>query len=168
MLGNVASVATLVLFIIYFVGRFITVLNERSVCYDIISYVQGDVCNNFDIICTLDVEKDDTSNNITTVVLTSKQGISKIKIYKLFYDEKYNEIKSKKSEVASCDFLNIGQSYAIKTHIPELIPHYRIEYITHDFRKIELDIRDNLKNGVVSEMIRPKHTIKSVLYYLFR
>lgn len=165
MLGDVASVATLVLFVIYFLGRLITIINEESICYDTISYVSDDVCNISDIIDTFETDSD---GYITAIVLTSKQGINDIKVYELFYDKELNEIKNRKTVVATCDFLNVGQSFAIKTQIPEIIPRYRIEYITHDFRKVEFDILDNMKNGVVSEMIRPKHTLKSVLYYFFR
>lgn len=171
MLGDIASIATLILFVIYFIGRAITIFMEKQMCYDEISFLSREEINKYDIIDEVStvVTDDDTNDDyITVVMLTSKQGIRNIKVFEITYDNELNEIKNGMNEIGKCGFLNVGQSFAIITELPELIPKYRIVYYTQDFKKVTFDVSDNLKSGVASEMLRTKHTLKSMLYYLFR
>lgn len=171
MLGDISAIATLILFIIYFLGRTITILMERSICYDEIVYVPVEEQNNYDIVdevCATDHDTSMSSINSEMVILTSRQGIHNIKVFKIGYDKDFNELPSATKKIAECKFLNIGQSYAIVTYVPECIPNYRITYRTQDFKKVTLNILENRKNGIVSEMISPKHTVWSIFYYLFR
>lgn len=172
MIGDMASIATLILFVIYFVGRTITVFMEKQICYDEISFLSSREPDKYDIIEEVNTIAWDDDNwsagNITMVVLTSKQGIRNIKVYEIAYDDNYNEIEDGLKEIDKCDFLNVGQSFAIITELPELIPKHRIVYYTQDFKKVTFNISDNLKSGVASEMLQAKHTLKSILYYLFR
>ena len=42
MLGNIASIATLILFVIYFIGRIISLIIEKKVIYEKIDiYIKG-------------------------------------------------------------------------------------------------------------------------------
>ena len=45
---------------------------------------------------------------------------------------------------------------------------YEIEYYTYDFKKVKVELWTNLKNGVITESAKPKHTFKSLCYYLFK
>ena len=171
MLGDISAIATLTLFVIYFIGRVITILMERDICYDEIRFLPLINADKYDIVeefQTVALNGDIQEEFLSTVILTSKQGIRNISVFKLVYDNEGNEIKKNAKTVGSYGFLNIGQSFAMKTFVPELIPQYRIVYYTQDFKKVTLNISENLKSGVVSEMLQPKHTFKSVFYYLFR
>ncbi len=171
-LTDVATMATLILFVIYFIGRIITVRMEKKMFYDEIIFTSAERFNynKFNIIDEISTENagNESSYHETLVVVTSRRGIRNFKVQKMFYDDDLNEIRSKRETVGECKFLNIGQSYAIRTVIPELIPKYRIEYETQDFRKVSFEICDNLKSGVISETVVVKHTFKSGIYYLFR
>lgn len=171
MLSDISAVATLVLFFIYFIGRVITIAIEKDICHDKITFESSDgIREKYEIvdeISTLDNQRSET-DFCTTIVLTSTQGIWEIKVFEIAYDEEFNRKESCDREIASYAFLNIGQSYAINTFVPEIFPAYRIEYRTQDMKKVTFEISDNLKNGVISEKIVPNHTIKSIIYYLFR
>ena len=43
-----------------------------------------------------------------------------------------------------------------------------IEYETIEYMKVKLEWIDNMKNGVYSELVTPKNTLKSVLYKLLK
>ncbi|NBI64964.1 hypothetical protein D3Z38_18460 [Clostridiales bacterium] len=80
-----------------------------------------------------------------------------------------NGLLTKKGEqVYTKDFLNVDQAIAINVVTGDLFPSLMIEYTSFDYMKICLQWRDNNKNGVYSEFVQPKHTIKSFLYYLLR
>ena len=171
MVGIISSIATLILFVIYFIGRIITIKMEKHIYYDKITFeAPEDVYGKYDIIDEINTvnNSEGEATYQTVVVLTSLQGIRDITVYELAYDNMMNEQKEHKKVIASQDFLNIGQSYAIRTIIPEIFPNYRIEYRTQDKRKVTFNITDNLKNGVLSEMVEIRHTLCSYIYYLFR
>ena len=171
MLGDIASIATLILFVIYFIGRAITIGIEKNLCTEKISFeADQDIYNRYDIVEEVSTgdAPDSDADMRATIILTSTQGIWNIKIYQIAYDDDFNEIKKISKCIEAYDFLNIGQSYVIKTFVPEIIPRYRIEYRTQDMKKVTFDIAENLKNGVISELLVPKHTVKSLVYYLFR
>ena len=43
-----------------------------------------------------------------------------------------------------------------------------IEYDTMEYMRVELEWIDNKKNGVYSELVVPKNTVKSVVYRLLK
>lgn len=160
MLGNIASIATLILFIIYFAGRTIAIFSVKGIWHDQI----------------MDLPKDRTSVNIVDEIgedygysklLISKEGIRNFKMYSLEYNSDYSKIIHKE-EIFSTDFLNVDQAIAIHYETAETFPRFCIEYETPDYRKVCFNWNDNLKNGVMSEIICIKHTFKSFMYYFFR
>lgn len=169
MISNIASIATIVLFVIYFVGRTITIFAQVDVCCDEVLFCNvGQAEEKFNIIENWGDIGDAEEELLSVVVLTSKQGIRKIKITRIGYDENLNYCRKNSKLLYAKDFLNIGESVVFTTYLPEVIPIYKLEFRTLDFKKVSLEILDNLKSGVASEMLVAKHTIKSVLYHLFR
>ena len=169
MLGNISAVATLILFVIYFIGRVITIIVEKDVCKDRICIEYSEkVHEKYEIVGQRTTERRGGSDCPATVVLTSMQGIWDVRLIEIAYDEERNENKKLNRSVKLCDFLNVGCSYAVNTFVPESIPWYRIEYRTQDMKKVRLDIVDNLDNGIIQGDIQQRHTFKSVMYYLFR
>ena len=66
------------------------------------------------------------------------------------------------------DFLNINQAIRVNIETGEIIPTLIIEYETIEYMKVKLEWIDNMKNGVYSELVTPKNTLKSVLYKLLK
>lgn len=163
MLGDIASVATLILFVFYFAGRIITTLRTQSLYMDeLIEEVPDFNRQNYNIIEDFILEE----AGYNSIILTSKQGIYSLSIFEINYDENLNRIG--RTRVGGIDFVNIGCSVNIQLTIPELITTHEMEYYTHDFKKVTVELWSNLKNGVITESAKPKHTFKSWCYYLFK
>lgn len=162
-----SSIATLILFLFYFIGRIITVLSVQRMWKDKV-YLYPNKESNYGIVD--DIFYDDYSyehEDIVYGILVSKEGIRDIKIYnvKVNSDGLYID---KGELLYKRDFLNIDEAIAFHIEPGELYPTLIVEYVSFDFMKIRFEWRDNLKNGVFSEMVEPKHSIKSFLYYLLR
>lgn len=163
MLGDIASIATLILFVFYFVGRILTMLRTESLYMDELIEETSDFDRkNYNIIEDFILEED----GYNSIILTSKQGIYSLSIFKINYDENLNKLEHTK--VDGIDFVNIGCSVNIQLTIPELVTTYEMEYYTHDFKKVTVELWSNLKNGFITESAKPKHTFKSWCYYLFK
>ena len=64
-LGNIASVATLILFVFYFIGRIITIVRNRYVFTDELRMMGAGFDNKeFDIVEVFDLEKEAYNSNI--------------------------------------------------------------------------------------------------------
>ncbi len=59
-------------------------------------------------------------------------------------------------------------SIRVDTTITCGIPLYMIEFERADYIRGTLILQSNGKNGVQEEMIKLKHTWKSIIYYIFR
>lgn len=163
-LGDIASIATLILFAFYFIGRIITIARNRYVFTDELRMMGAEFDNKeFDIVEVFDLEKE--ANN--TFILTSRQGIYDLVVYQKLYDKECNKIGRKKLEKYKYNFLNIGQSLAFRVTPPELFTKYEVEYYTPDYKRVNIELWDNPKNGVLSESAKPKNTFKSIMFHLF-
>lgn len=163
-LGDIASVATLILFAFYFIGRIITIARNRYVFTDELRMMGAEFDNKeFDIVEVFDLEK--KANN--TFILTSRQGIYDLAVYRILYDSDFNQIGRKRLEKSSYSFLNVGQSLAFRVTSPEISTTYEVEYNTPDYKRVTIALWDNPKNGVLSESAKPKNTFKSIMFHLF-
>lgn len=163
-LGDIASIATLILFVIYFAGRIITIVRTRDIFSDEIKIEMVDFDQSgLNIVDIFDLENEPYN----AFVLTSKHGIYDLSVYKVVYDDNFNRIRREQIKEYKYEFLNIDQSLVFNTTSPELFPMYEVEYYTPDYKRVTIVLWDNLKNGVMSESAKPKNTIKSVLYHLF-
>lgn len=104
-LGNIASVATLILFVFYFIGRIITIVRNRYVFTDELRMMGAGFDNKeFDIVEVFDLEKE----AYNTFILTSRQGIYDLAVYRILYDSDFNQIGRKRLEKSTYSFLNIA------------------------------------------------------------
>lgn len=158
-----SSVATLILFVFYFIGRMITIFSVKQVWRDKVVIGIPDE-SEYEIVDTVDVQ--DNTNTLYGVLI-SREGIRDLKVYEVICNEEGLPIQ-KGQKLFSKDFLNIDQAIGFYVETGDLFPTLIIEYKTFDYMKVRLEWRDNLKSGVFSEFIQPKHTIKSFCYYLFR
>lgn len=167
-----SSIATLILFCFYFIGRIITILSVKRIWRD--KVIMGD--SNYSQYEIVDAVYNDASTESKIYgILLSREGMRKIRVYKAYNDgdnqflQKKSRFHAKEKEsLLSLDFLNIDQAIAFTIEPGELYPSLIIEYTSFDYMKIRMEWRDNLKNGVYSELVKPVHTVNSFLYYLFR
>lgn len=159
----IASGATLILFIIYFIGRFMTIKKSKSTFLDKVTVELSETPKGeYDIVESFKLE----DNPYNSFILTSREGIYSLTVFKLIKDKELNTIG--RTEIHKCDFLNIGQSLEFLINDLDIGPSFEIEYYTPDYRIVTISLWSNLKNGVVSESAFPKHTWKSYMYYFFR
>ena len=161
MVSEAASIATLVLFVMYFIGRIITIFSVRRMWTDEIVFDQ----KRFGDYGIVD-EVGDMENRIFGLLVTNT-GIRKLKIYKPALNSEGLPLDNGE-QLYSRDFLNVHQAIAVREMTGDLFPALIIEYLTADYMEVRLEWRDNLKNGVYSELVEPRHTGKSILYYLCR
>lgn len=163
LLGDLASMATLILFLIYFLGRIITIFAVKQLWKDKV-VINAEEYTNYDII---DEVPEDQWEEPIYRLLVSREGIRNLKVFGVKPDR--DGIPCKKGDlIYERSFLNIEQAIAFHVMTGDLFPTLFIEYDGLDFTHVTIEWRDNLKNGVFSELVMPKHTIKSVLYYLCR
>ena len=145
MLGDIASIATLILFVIYFIGRVISIIIERNIKFESI-----------DIYCS---EKD--------IITPQTKSYNWIAIYKCKYDEKKNQLVKTKQLYKTNRIYN-DTSFRVDTIISCAIPQYVLEFERSDYMKGKLYLQHNGKNGIEEEMLEFKHTLRSIIYYLFK
>ncbi len=162
-----ASIATILLFFVYFLGRIITICSVKKILKErFIMDVDYNSLGDYDIVDEVECCQPDMVSNYIGIIL-STEGMRNIKVYSV----KGNSdglMMLKDKMIYNRDFLNIGQALAVHQETGDLFPTLIIEYETIDYMKVTIEWRDNLKNGVFSEEIYPKHTLKSFLYYLCR
>lgn len=158
---DLATYATLILFLFYFVGRIITICVVKRLWHDkvVFSEIDGDKYGVIDEVGECDPS--------FCAYLVSAEGIRNIKIYTTDLSNIATGVR-KGEIIYRRDFMNIDQAIKININTGDLFPTLIIEYETMDFMKVSLEWRDNLKNGVFSEMVVPKNTLRSVLYKLLR
>ncbi len=164
MLGNIASIVTLALFLVYIIGRIVTIYKVKSIVADRLT-----ICNpkenkgDFNIVDEITIGE----YPINTLLITSQNGIYSFVVYKVEYDKNYKKIVARES-VYMLPYLNIEQTLQINVKLEETVNKFEISYLTSDYRRITIPLYLNMKNGIVSELAQPKHTLKSILYYLFQ
>lgn len=163
-LGDWASVATLILFVIYFIGRVITIYRFQKLETNEIRIVTENTdISNYEIVDGFSLDDDPTY----TIIIKSVTGIKSLTIYKIIYDSEMNQI-GREATANRMSFINIGHAIAISLSLPEILPRYELEYETMDYKKVTLQLVDNLKSGIISEGVVAKHNFKSVLYNLLK
>ncbi|MPM46234.1 hypothetical protein SDC9_92932 [bioreactor metagenome] len=159
-----SSIATLLLFCIYFIGRIITILSVKKIWRD--KVILG--INDYSQYEIVDIVGDEVSAEPRIVgILLSREGMRNVTVYSVVADTD-GLLTQKGKTIYTNEFLNIDQAIAFSIETGDLFPSLFIEYTSLDYMKIRMEWRDNLKNGVYSELVWPAHTVRSFLYYLFR
>jgi len=163
-IANISSIATIILFIFYFVGRIIIILKEiKLVCEKIELFITNDdeIFNKYKIVDDISLDDDCIEYMIIT---PCDKSYNWIKVFK--YDD--TELKKKTCKYYRKDILNKGHSIKINANIAETIPKYLVQFERSDYIVGEMIIAHNGKNGIQEEMIKCNHTIKSILYYILK
>ena len=165
MLGNIASIATLILFVIYFIGRIISLIIEKKVIYEKIDiYIEED-----DIPKNLKISDEYRCEHEGEILIITpyEKSYNWLAIYECKYNEKNDKLEKVK-ELEKFEKIMNNTSIRIDTILTCGIPLYMIEFERSDFIKGTLVLQSNGKNGIQEEMLKFHHTWKSVIYYLFR
>ncbi len=158
--SNIASISTLILFVIYFLGRIWSILqskNEIEVVFDRKYKSEFKIINEFRIGC----------NNREAIYLTANNTLIDVAVYKCEFNAETGKV-SKGDKVCDCGQLGNGFTFKFNAYFVEVIPEFMIEYQANDFTKGRLLFSENLYNGVLGQNTYRMHTFKSVLYYLFK
>lgn len=164
MLSLLSSIATLILFSFYFIGRIITTASVKKLWKDKIILKDLENCS-YDIVDEIFDSR--ASCDSIFGLLVSVEGMRNISVFSVDIDYEKG-LFHKKELLLNRSFLNIDQAIAIHVMPGDLFPTLLIEYTTFDYLKVQLEWRDNLRNGVYSELVQPRHTLKSILYYLLK
>ncbi len=166
MLGDIASIATLILFIIYFIGRIITILIEKNIKFENIDVYDNEnkIPQNLKIVEEFKCSEDSMEILIITPTIKSYNNVV---IYECKYNESNNKLEKTKTLYSIGKVYN-DNSIRIDTILSCGIPRYIIEFERSDYMKGRLISQCNGKNGVQEEMLEFSHTFKSIIYYLFR
>lgn len=167
-LGDIASVATLVLFVFYFLGRFWSITKEK-VC---IRESFGLETVGFDDVPAEDRENYyDINGGGEIVSITSEVPILWMKIIPIQYDENWVDITPKKAApvVEQREPIKSNCPVYLRTNIPEAFPAYKVRFCRYDYMIVSFDIGYNGRHGGMAPVnYRISHTLKSYLYYLLK
>lgn len=164
-ISELATWATLILFLFYFVGRIITILTVKKIWREKVIFSET-LDDRYGVVDEIGNDEQDRDFHFCAY-LVSTEGMRNIKIYAADFSN-IDEGVRKGALLYRRNFLNVDQAIKIHTETGEVFPTLFIEYETMDFMRVSLEWRDNMKNGVFSEMVVPKNTLKSVLYKLLR
>lgn len=163
-IANISSIVTIILFVFYILGRVFIIFIERNRIYEKIDIEISKSDNTFDKYKIVDEYLLDDDSDEYMIITPIEKSYNWIKIFK------YNNYEKNKKvcEHIRKAVLNIGYSIKIKAQIAELTPQYVVRFQRSDYVVGEVMIAHNGRNGIQEEMIKCKHTLKSILYYLLK
>ena len=122
-IANIASIATIILFIFYFIGRFIIIKKEKNGIYEQIDLYITNSENIFKKYKIVDEIVLDENSSEYMIITPTEKMYNWIKIYK------YNGNELVKEECLwSKDNLSKNHSIKIKAYIVERVPKYIIKF----------------------------------------
>lgn len=161
-ISYLSSIATLILFILYFIGRIWVINKNKKLLFE-----------NFELEYTESADKVERKNQydlggLELITISSPQGLNWVKVYKVKFDIKKNKmVIAEKEPVVYHKFLNVNEKIYIKDTVPCGMPVYRIEYERFDYIQGGFDISlDGMYGGLYKNAFKIKLTIKSFLYYI--
>lgn len=170
LLGAISSVATLVLFVFYFIGRFWAIKKRSTLMLE--DFELENIPNTTELENNADYYYElDGSRYGEIISMHSKQPLLWVKVFSPVYDENGHSISAKKvNEVASFDgIIPEGKPIYLKTDILEGFPRYKVVFRRFDYFIGSFEIACNGRVGGMSPLnYTLKPSIKGFLYYLFQ
>ena len=170
-ISNISSITTLVLFVLYFIGRLAFMKKDKNILYDEVDSVFGydfNILNKKYKVIDIYQLSDENPDTSSAVIITSINGIREIVAHSCKYNSKKNKIIKGKELERHNYFLQPGHSVVFIAYLPEIFPEFVIEYETNDFVKCRLLGTDNMKSGVFDEFIEKRYSFKSYLYGMIK
>lgn len=159
-ISTLASVASLILFVIYFIGRFCNVFQIKNEIYE---KLDRETKEDFKIVDEFDIGEYTSEK----VYLTATHTLRNVKIYECSFSQERKKVKKGKLYM-KCGSLRNGFTFQFNTYLSECIPTFMLEYQSNDFTKGKLLFAENGKNGIIEEQIYKTHTFRSILFYFFK
>lgn len=161
-IGFSSLIATLVLFILYFCGKYFIIRQMTNTIFE--NVVRFDNAPNN---LRIKEEYNIGENNSEHIYVYSSDPLRWIKIYECHFNDR-EKIFIKDKLLVTHGYLRNGYTIKINTYLPCGIPSYIVEYQRYDFITGNLLLAENGKNGIADEGLSTKHTIKSLLYYFIK
>ncbi len=167
-LSDIASVATLILFIFYFLGRAWTITKEK-----ILMRESFDLENTkFDDEFTEDRENYyDIDGTGEIISITSEIPILWLEVVPIKYNEDWVDITPKRATpiVDLKGPIKSNCPIFLRMDIPEGFPAYKIRFCRFDYMVVSFDIGYNGRfGGMAPWNYKISHTVRSYLYYLLK
>lgn len=157
-LSDLASVATLILFVVYIVGRTMVVLAQKHEYKDIVDIrLEGDKTE----YKVMEEFSDGAKSPEGLYITPEDLGYRWVKVYE--YEEDFLAVKKK--PVAVYGEILPHTSFRLDTTISCAGPRYKIKFRRSDYTIGEMDVCYNGKNGVQEEMITTYRTPLGWIYY---
>lgn len=159
LIGNLSAIATLILFVMYFIGRLWNIRISKKNLYEKIKIVSAD---------EVGINEIHHINGNEILKITSECYLNWIKIYTLDY--KNGEIaKPVKKVLKTMRDINRNDSVFLEVNVPEGIPNTMIRYQRYDYIVGEFTVYyDGKGNGYSSRNYKFRTPIKSYVYYMFK
>lgn len=167
-IGTISSVATLILFVFYFLGRIWIMLKTKNLMLEDFDVEDIDHCS--------DVPEDrgiyyDINGGGEIVTIRSSQPILWLNVIPIKYNDDFEDITKKKDKpiVTHRNLIKRNESICLRIDICDGLPVYKVCFQRFDYIIVSFDIEYNGRNGGVSPTnYKMNHTCKSILYLLFK
>lgn len=161
-ISNASAVVTLVLFVLYLIGHWWSIKISKKLLYEKfeIENLTDNELDEVDIFIDLGQSGDEVFS------ISSPNGIRRISIYDVKYNDKTNQFEKKRC-LETIEDVNVDEKVYIRTLIPEGIANKYVEVEKCDYVKIGFALGTSGKNGnLVKIDYKCKMTIRSWIYYL--
>lgn len=187
MLGDIASIITVVLFIAYIIGRLWSLKKALEFMQEEFAVMNVDPDNEdidvneeelyFELIDDVDADDEredgfeEAEERGEIISIKSKVSMLWFKVLRIPYDDEGNELPEGKAEpeIESEQPIRENVPIYIRTEIPEGYPTYRFRYQRADYIICSFDLDYNGRSGGMAPTnYKLKHTALSYLFYFFR
>lgn len=161
--GNIASIATLVTFLFYTVGKVVTIIRATALMSEdfgvsLGTEFDGDYSDYYDV---------DGGGEVLSI--TSAVPIVSITLIPVLYDGKKDELKDGPTTTKHKLRPKRNSRVFLRMSIPEGIPNYRVKIRRFDGTNVKFYVGYNGRSGGMSPVeYKISHTFWSVLYYIFQ
>lgn len=167
-LGDIASVATLVLFIFYFIGRVWVIIKEKVLIRETFGFENI----GFDEEPSEERENYyDINGGGEIISITSEVPILWLKVIPIQYSDNWVDITPKRATpiIEHKEIIKSNCPIFFRTNIPEGFPTYKIRLCRFDYIMVSFDIAYNGRSGGMAPAnYQISHTLRSYLYYLLK
>ena len=163
MVGDIASIATLVTFLLYAVGKVVTIVRATALMSEefgvsLEDEFHGDGSDYYDV---------DGGGEVLSI--TSAVPIVSIKLISVIYDGEKNKLKKGPTSTKHRLRPKRDSRVFLRMSIPEGIPNYRVKIRRFDGTNVTFYVGYNGRCGGMSPIdYKISHTLWSILYYVFQ
>lgn len=159
-LSNIASIATLILFFMYFIGRIWTISKEKHFASETFSVTA--FSGNDNAIINYDEEMGD----IITII--SSVAYKRLSIKEGEYDWNNNCFVSKKEVFVIYD-VPVNRAIVMRVDIPDIAIRHQVSFQRYDGMKGSFFLARSGKDGsFIPYNYELHHTFSSVMFYIFK